>query len=192
MTKTVGITGGIGAGKSIICELLSTMGYPVFNSDKAAKALMNTTLKNEIVLLFGEQAYTKNTLNRAYISKQVFNDRSKLEALNSIVHPAVRKAFRQFTENSNSLLVFNEAAILFETGAYKNFDAIILVTASMETRINRVIKRDNTSAEEVKKRMNNQWTDERKSSLTPFVIENSDNTLIIPQTVTVLNHLSSS
>ncbi len=192
MSKTIGITGGIGAGKSIVCKLLKTLGYPVFDSDAEAKRLMHTTLKKDILELFGPKAYKNNTLNRAYIADVVFEDNQVLAQLNAIVHPAVREAFDQFSKASEAPLVFNEAAILFETGAHKNFDAIVFVTAAEETRIKRVMQRDNVSKDQVRKRMDKQWSDERKQALTPFVINNNTDQLIIPQTLSVINQLISS
>lgn len=192
MSKTVGITGGIGAGKSIVCKLLKTLGYPVFDSDAEAKRLMHTTLKKDILELFGSQAYKNNTLNRAYIAEVVFEDNQVLAQLNAIVHPAVREAFDQFSKANKAPLVFNEAAILFETGAHKNYDAIVFVTAAEETRIKRVMQRDNVSKDQVRKRMDKQWSDERKQALTPFVINNNTDQLIIPQTLSVINQLISS
>ncbi len=192
MSKTIGITGGIGAGKSIVCKLLKTLDYPVFDSDAEAKRLMHTTLKKDILELFGPQAYKNNALNRAYIAEVVFEDNQVLAQLNAIVHPAVREAFDQFSKANKAPLVFNEAAILFETGAHKNFDAIVFVTAAEETRIKRVMKRDNVSKDQVRKRMDKQWSDERKQALTPFVINNNTDQLIIPQTLSVINQLISS
>lgn len=192
MSKKIGITGGIGAGKSIVCELLTTLGYPVFNSDSEAKILMNTVLKSDIQKLFGEKAYLKNELNRTYISELIFNDKPLLSQLNGIVHPAVREAFDKFSAESTSSLVFNEAAILFETGAYKYFDAVVLVTASEKTRIKRVMDRDGVTETQVKERMANQWTDKQKGELTTFRIQNDNDKLILPQTLTVINQLTSS
>lgn len=192
MSKKIGITGGIGAGKSIVCKLLKTLGYPVFDSDAEAKRLMHTTLKKDILELFGSQAYKNNTLNRAYIAEVVFEDNQVLAQLNAIVHPAVREAFDQFSKANKAPLVFNEAAILFETGAHKNYDAIVFVTAAEETRIKRVMQRDNVSKDQVRKRMDKQWSDERKQALTPFVINNNTDQLIIPQTLSVINQLISS
>ncbi|MGB0934013.1 MAG: dephospho-CoA kinase [Lishizhenia sp.] len=190
--KKIGITGGIGAGKSVICSLLSVLGYPVFNSDRVAKNLMQSDLREEIILLFGEKAYLNEKLNRTYISERVFKNKTLLTQLNQIVHPAVRNAFDQFCLKSDAPLVFNEAAILFETGAYKNFDAVVLVKANQKTRIERVLKRDKISEDQIKARMNNQWSDQKKSALTSFIVENDDDKLIIPQTLRLVNHLISS
>lgn len=189
--KKIGITGGIGSGKSIICEVLKVMGYPVFNSDDEAKLLMvnNREVINQIINVFGDEAYIGNSLNRPYLAAQIFNDESLKTALNNIVHPAVRKAFKEWAETQKTTLVFNEAAILFETGAYKTFDHTVLVTAPEAIRIARVISRDKTTIEEVQQRMKNQWKDDVKKELASYVINNDNSTLVIPQVIAMIKHL---
>src|SRR5690554_4759958 len=172
--KKIGLTGGIGSGKSIIGKILEVMDYPVFYSDKEAKLIMteseNVVLK--VKQAFGKEAYLEGELNRPYLAKKIFNDESLKATLNQIVHPAVREKFNEWALEEKTELVFNEAAILFETGAYKTFDHNVLVTAPEEVRILRVIERDNTSAKEVKERMNNQWKDAAKEKMASFVIQN--------------------
>ncbi len=189
--KKIGITGGIGSGKSIICEVLKVMGYPVFNSDDEAKLLMmnNREVINQIINVFGDEAYIGNSLNRPYLAAQIFNDESLKTALNNIVHPAVRKAFKEWAETQKTTLVFNEAAILFETGAYKTFDHTVLVTAPEAIRIARVISRDKTTIEEVQQRMKNQWKDDAKKELASYVINNDNTTLVIPQVIAMVKYL---
>jgi len=189
--KKVGVTGGIGAGKSIVCRILSAMGYPVFNSDLQARSIINTdpSVKKEVISLFGEEAYHQNELDRKYIAKCVFNNKSLLTQLNNIVHPAVRREFSSWAKAQDASLVFNEAAILFETGTYKQYDAMLLVTASESTRIERVMERDQVSEEEVRKRMNKQWADEKKIPLADFCIENDKEKMLIPQVLETVSKL---
>ena len=190
--KTVGITGGIGSGKSIIGKVLTVMGFPVFYSDQEGKRLMteNQTIIQQIEMLFGSDAYTDNQLNRAFIASQIFKDESLKEQLNQIIHPAVRARLKNWAQEQSSPLVFNEAAILFETGSYKDFDYTILVTASKETRILRIIKRDKSSREEILDRMNNQWKDEEKAKLASFMIVNNDKELVLPQLEAIIDKIS--
>lgn len=189
MTKVIGVTGGIGSGKSVIGLILSIMGYPVYYSDQEAKWVMNndTDLRKELIAVFGEEAYLDNELNRPFLAEKIFTSPELKEKINQIVHPKVRKRFSDFVSNSNSPLVFNEAAILFETGGYKDFDATILVVADKEIRIQRVMQRDNATSEQVVARMNNQWSDEQKLKLANHVIYNNNTDLIVPQVLSILN-----
>lgn len=169
------------------------MGYPVFFSDKEAKEILTSSplVKKQITNLFGQNSYLKNgDLNRQYLSSQIFNDKNKLEQMNQIVHPAVRESFKIWTQKQASNIVFNEAAILFETGAFKIYDKTILITASKETKIKRIQKRDNISIENIKSRMNSQWTDEKKKPLADFIITNDENKMLIPQLIKVINQLN--
>lgn len=191
----VGITGGIGSGKTFVCQILKAMGYPVFFSDKEAKNILtsNPTVKQQITDLFGPNSYLKNgELNRKHLSHQIFNNKDLLERMNQIVHPAVRTAFNIWTEQQTSKIVFNEAAILFETGIYKNYNHVVLVTAPKDTKLKRIQKRDNSSSEDIEKRMNAQWSDEQKIPLADFVIDNNDGVMLLPQindTIKQLNNL---
>lgn len=192
-TLKVGITGGIGAGKSIVSSIFHCLGYPVFNSDIVAKELMQTDaeLIKGITKIFGQNAYLEGQLNRSFLSEQVFQDNDKINQLNSIVHPKVRVAFDTFAAESNSPFVFNEAAILFETGAYKNFDKIILVTADQSTRLSRVNKRDGMTEKEILNRMEKQMSDQEKRAYSPFEIKNQ-NTLLTPQVLKFISTYSTS
>jgi len=193
-TLKVGITGGIGAGKSVISSIFKCLGYPVFNSDAAAKQLMQSDpeLIKGITEIFGENAYTNGLLNRSFISEQVFKDNNKINQLNQLVHPKVRSAFNSFAQRVDSDFVFNEAAILFETEAYKNFDKIILVTADKPVRIERVKQRDNASEQEILSRMAKQISDEEKRKFSPFEIVNNTQ-LLTPQVLDFIeNHSTSS
>ena len=184
----VGITGGIGSGKSTVCEVFKVLGIPVFEADQVARQLMNYDAKVRIQLinLFGSCVYLPDqTIDRKFLSGIVFNNPSLLADLNSIVHPAVRNAFDDWCQNQQSPYVLQEAAILFESGFYKLMDKTIVVDTDEAERIQRVMKRDGTSEEQVRERIRNQWTDEQRIKLADFVINNNDNELIIPQIVEI-------
>ncbi len=189
---TIGLTGGIGSGKSLISKILESLDYPVFNSDAQAKIIVEEdhTLKTEIIKLLGDRAYENDKYDRQYVSQIVFHDESKLKELNNIIHPAVRKSFKLFAENQTSKLIFNEAAILFETGAYKSFDKTILVCSDEETRLKRVMKRDKTEKKEVLARFAKQWSDVKKRPLADFVIENDGERSILMQLDAILKILN--
>ncbi len=172
----VGLTGGIGSGKSTVAGFFKELGVPIYNSDKQAKKLMRKSkkLKKAIIKLLGEDAYDGKKLNRAGIAKKVFADKELLEALNSLVHPAVKKHFLKWANKQKSTYVIQEAALLFENGSYKNYDKMILVTAPLSVRIARILKRDGSSESEVKSRMKHQLSDKEKSELSDFIIDNID------------------
>ena len=181
--KRIGITGGIGAGKSLVAEIIKAMGYPVYNSDESAKELTesNPKIKEGLIHLFGEEIYQNDTLNKFALAQAIFSDESLREKVNALIHPIVREDYNLWALAQNNSLVFNESAILFETGSFKNFDAIILVYAPKELRIKRIIKRDNYSENEVLKRMNSQFSDEDKYQLTEFRVLNDEQTPILEQ-----------
>ena len=189
--KLIGITGGIGSGKSTIAKVFMSIGYPVYNSDTRAKELINSNeeLINSIKLSFGDDLYNSQGLDRKKMASIVFNNPEKLELLNSIIHPAVGKDFEKWIDSQNTSFILKEAAILFETGIYKYLHKTILVSAPQETRIERVIKRDNTNREEVLSRMNNQWSEEKKTELADYVIDNSGNKLVIPQVLEIIKQI---
>ena len=170
----VGLTGGIGSGKSTIAKAFAALGIAVFNSDEQAKALIanNAQVKKRIMAAFGEEAYQNGEYNRAYIAQIVFNNSEKLAILNGIVHPALAKYFKQWTKKQTPPYVLKEAAILFESGSYKDCDYIITVTAPEEVRIARVMARDHCTEAQVRARMAQQWTDEQRIALSDAVIEN--------------------
>lgn len=173
---TVGLTGGIGSGKTTVAKAFQALGVPIYIADDEAKRLMNTSkvIKRKLIALFGESAYIDNVLNRPYLAKTIFNNKALLEQMNAIVHPKVGKHFEKWKNKQNAPYVIKEAAILFENGSYKNYNYMITVTAPEQTRIARVIKRDNASVEKVKAIIANQWKDELKVRLSDFVIENID------------------
>jgi dephospho-CoA kinase len=189
--KLIGITGGIGSGKSTIAKVFMSLSYPVYNSDTKAKELINSNeeLINSIKLSFGNDIYNSNGLDRKKMASIVFNNPEKLELLNSIIHPAVGEDFEKWVDSQNTSFILKEAAILFETGIYKSLHKTILVSAPQETRIERVIKRDNTNQEEVLSRMNNQWSEEKKTELADYVIDNSGNKLVIPQVLEIIKQI---
>ena len=175
MTKIVGLTGGIGSGKTTIANHFKSHGVPVYIADDEARKIMESqTIIAEIKKVFGNAVFDHDTLNRKELAKIVFNNTKKLENLNSIVHPAVRKHFAQWLskQQANPIIIY-EAAILFESGNYKNCDFIITVTAPLESRIDRVIARDHTTKELLLKRIKAQWTDEQRISKSDFVIQNN-------------------
>ena len=171
----IGLTGGIGSGKTSVLQLFINKGIPVYIADIEAKRLMQSDKKliKRIKSTFGDESYTKdNQLNRAYLARQVFGNTKKLEQLNSIVHPAVHRDLENFKKQINSKFFIYENAILFENGSYKYCDYIITVTAPIETRIKRVVKRDQVTEKQVKDRMQHQWDDKLKIEKSDFVIEN--------------------
>lgn len=174
MTKIIGLTGGIGSGKTTVANYFKSYGIPVYIADDEARKIMQSTdIMEAIKDLFGADVFENETLNREKLAKIVFNNPESLEKLNGIVHPAVKKHFEQWLlQNLEAPYVIYEAAILFESGRYKDCDIIITVTAPIESRIQRVIKRDKTTRELVLKRINAQWTDEKRISKSDFVIEN--------------------
>ena len=190
--KRIGITGGIGAGKSLVAEIIKAMGYPVYNSDERAKELTdsNPKIKEGLIHLFGEEIYQNDTLNKFALAQAIFSDESLREKVNALIHPIVREDFNLWVLAQNNSLVFNESAILFETGSFKNFDAIILVYAPKELRIKRIMKRDNCSENEVLKRMNSQFSDEEKYQLTEFRVLNDEQTPLLVQVEKIILNLS--
>lgn len=176
----IGLSGGIGSGKSTIAMVLEKMGYPVFYSDQVAKRLYDEhpMLQKHLVDLLGPEVYRDGQLNKQFLSEQLFSNAELKAQVSALVHPIVRSTFENWAQQQTSDLVFNEAAILFETGAYLQFAATILVMAPLETRIERVQKRDSLSREEVLKRIANQWTDSQKMALTPYHIVNDGRPLL--------------
>ena len=174
MTKIIGLTGGIGSGKTTIANHFRKANIPVYIADDEARKLMQSPeIIEEIKKAFGDSIFDDAILNRERLSQIVFNDPEKLKQLNAIIHPAVRKHFRDWVlKYENTPFVVYEAAILFESGNYKNCDLIITVTAPIESRIQRVIQRDKTTRELVLKRINAQWNDEQRIAKSDFVIEN--------------------
>ncbi|WP_427873190.1 dephospho-CoA kinase [Flavobacterium sp. MMS24-S5] len=176
MTKVIGLTGGIGSGKTTVANYFQEMGVPVYIADDGAKRVMQSkNILSEVKAAFGGNIFDNDILNRAKLAQIVFNDKEQLAKLNAIVHPAVKLDFDDWVkEHKNNDYVMYEAAILFESGRYKDCDVIITVTAPEEVRIDRVIKRDKTTREEVLSRMKMQWNDEKRISKSNFVINNNN------------------
>ena len=174
MTKIIGLTGGIGSGKTTIANHFMEANIPVYIADDEARKIMQSEeIAGAIRKTFGDSIFDDAILNRQKLSQIVFNDPEKLKLLNAIIHPAVKKHFQDWVLNhKNAPFVIYEAAILFESGSYKNCDLIITVTAPQETRIQRVIQRDKTTRELVLKRINAQWNDEQRIAKSDFIVEN--------------------
>lgn len=174
--KIIGLTGGIGSGKSTVLELFKILGVKTYSADESAKKLVNTDpyLINLIKSSFGENIYDKGQLNSKKLSKIVFEDTEKLKLLNSIIHPAVAKDFKLFLNSNNEDYIVKEAAIIFETKSENNYDKIIFIQSPLEIRIERVINRDNISREEVMKRINNQLDENLIIDKCDYVISNEN------------------
>lgn len=188
----IGLTGGIGSGKTTVAKLFETMDCAIYNSDEKAKELyFNTSVKAQVIGLLGNESYlSDDEINKDYISKKVFSDTQLLHQLNKIIHPAVKEDFTNFQSKfSPETLIIKETALLFETGIYKELDYSILVTAPVFVKIERVIKRSNVTKEDVEKRMLTQWTDERKSPLANFIIVNDNTQALIPQVLQIIKKL---
>ncbi len=176
MSKIIGLTGGIGSGKTTLATYIESLGIPVFIADDEAKKLVQSAeVLGEIKAIFGETIFENGQLNRQQLAAIVFANPEKLSQLNGIIHPAVKKQFKIWLDqNQSAPFVVYEAAILFESGSYQNCDYIITITAPFEDRIARVMQRDNSSREQVLNRINAQWTDEQRTAKSNFIIENSD------------------
>ena len=182
----IGITGGIGSGKTLVCSVIETLGVPVYYADREAKRLMNShpVLKESIEGLLGKEAYRDGELDRRYVGRRVFGNRDLLEQLNSLVHPAVREDYQSWVDGWSEVpYVVEEAAILFESGANRNLDITVLVYAPSELRIRRVMQRDGVSKEEVQRRMLHQMDEEEKRILADEVIVNDDREMVLPQII---------
>ena len=192
MVKVIGLTGGIGSGKTTIANFFKEKGVPVYIADDEAKKVMQSIeIIDQIKSVFGETLFENNILNRAKLAEIVFNNADKLAQLNAIVHPAVKKDFENWLQqHKNDQYVVYEAAILFESGRYKECDYIVTVTAPIEVRIERVMKRDNTTREQVLSRMKMQWNDEKRISLSNFVINNSNLKIANEEVVKILKILN--
>ena len=191
MTKIIGLTGGIGSGKTTVANEFLALGVPVYITDLEAKKLMQSdSVLDQIKAEFGDTVFENGILIREKLSEIVFNDNKKLAKLNSIVHPAVKQHFREWLlEHKNNPIVIYESAILFESGSYKECDFVVNVEAPLEVRIQRVIERDKTTREKVLERIKNQWNDEEKSSKSDFIVKNTSMEAIKIEIVKILNFL---
>ncbi len=193
MTLTLGITGGIGSGKTTVCKVFRLLGAPVFEADAVAKGLYDTNheIRSGLIQLFGEAIYTeKGNLDRKKLASLIFNDDRHLENVNELVHPVVRKEYQKWLEeHKNVPYVVHEAAILFESGFYKMMDFTLLVTAPEVQRIRRVAARDGVSREMVIRRMEKQWSEEKKAKLAGKVLLNDNKNLILPEIINIDRNL---
>lgn len=191
---TIGLTGGIGSGKTTVAKLFEVMGCAIYNSDDRAKELYFVpSVKQNVIQLLGAEAYISETeINRPYISEKVFADTLLLHQLNNIIHPAVKTDFESFLKQFDAQkIIIKETALLFETDIYKTLSKNILVTAPADVKIARVMKRNSVSKEDVEKRMHAQWTDEQKTPLADFIINNDGSKALIPQVLQVVEKLRS-
>jgi dephospho-CoA kinase len=189
----IGITGGMGSGKSTVCNLFKCLEIPVFNADETGRYLLaeDTAVIAQVKDIFGEQVILNGKPDRKKIAEIVFNNPGKLTLLNSIIHPAVRRKFNAWAAEQNTPYVMDESAILFETGIYKQLDYTILVVAPEPLRIKRVMERDGMAEAMVRDRVKNQWNDAQKIALADFVISNDDINPLLPQVMDIHNTLVS-
>ncbi|CAN5471975.1 dephospho-CoA kinase [soil metagenome] len=187
MTLKVGLTGGIGSGKSTVAKVFEVLGIPVYYADDAAKRLMNEddSIKEQLIAAFGASAYIDEKLNREYVSSLVFNDKEKLNVLNGIVHPATITDAKEWMQRQTTAYALKEAALIFESGSNKELDFVIGVFAPVELRTKRIINRDGISEDEVKARMNKQMDETAKMQLCDYIITNDETQLVIPQVLQI-------
>ncbi|MBK6731669.1 MAG: dephospho-CoA kinase [Bacteroidetes bacterium] len=194
MALHVGITGGIGSGKTLVCHLFATLGIPVYYADERAKIILqsNDDVIAAVKNLLGNNVYSdEGILNRKLVATLVFSDSDLLAKYNAIIHPAVLQDSNLWMhQHASSAYILKEAALLFESGSYKSLDKIICVTAPEILRIERVMRRDTISENAVKQRMKNQWSEAEKAALSDYIIINDGNTMLIPQVMNVHQQLS--
>ena len=174
--KIIGLTGGIGSGKTTVAGFFAALGVPVYIADIEAKKLTQNSkvIRKKLIALLGPKTYNKTGLNRKFVAETIFNDKDLLQQVNQIIHPKVAQHFKRWVKKQKAPYCIKEAAILFENGGYKNCDATILVTAPIAQRVERVLQRDETTTEAIEDRISNQWSDEKKLNLADFHIENID------------------
>jgi dephospho-CoA kinase len=182
--KRIGITGGIGSGKSIVCKVFELLGVPIFYADNEAKKIYDDEkVKTLLINKYGFEIYLPDgKLNKEKLSKIIFSNQDELKYINSLIHPLVAKAYSEWCEKHKHIpYTLKEAAILFESGAYKELDKVITVSAPVELRINRVMKRDNLTRIQILERIKHQWEEEKRIKYANFVIYNDDEHLVIPK-----------
>ncbi len=187
----IGLTGGIGSGKTTVAHIFEVLGMPVYYADDAAKRLMNeeANLKQKLIQHFGEESYVEGKLNRAYLSSVVFSNTEKTSLINSIIHPATIADAEAWMLQQQAPYALKEAALIFESGAEKNLDLVIGVSAPLPIRLQRVMKRDAIDEAAVLARMQKQMNEEEKMSRCDFVVINDDETLLIPQVIAIHEQL---
>ena len=173
--KVVGLTGGIGSGKTTVLSMFLDLGVPVYIADIEAKKLTNTSkvIRKKIIALLGENSYLKKEINKKYVADIIFNDRELLKKINKIIHSKVANHFKKWVDKQNGVYCIKETAILFETASYKLCDYTILITSPKEERLKRIKKRDQLTRKEIENRIKNQWSDIEKSQLADAVIKNT-------------------
>ena len=184
----VGITGGIGTGKSIISRIFSVLEIPIYDADSSAKWLMNNepSIRKKVIDLFGARAYNEKGLDRTWISSQTFNNKDKLSQLNALVHPAVGRDYMDWVRSSTSPYTIKEAALLYESGSYKQLDKVIVVSAPEELRIERVLKRDSHRKKgDIEAIIKNQWPQQKKVEVADLTIINDGQSMVIPQVLSI-------
>lgn len=191
MTTIVGITGGIGSGKSVVSRILAAMGYPVYDADQRARALMDRSprIRTQLQTLFGPQAYDGQTLNRPYLAARIFSDETARSRVNAIVHPEVRADFKRWAQNSSSPVVFMESAILYESGFDDTVDQVWVVAAPETLRRQRVAARDGWTPDQIHQRMASQMDETQKCRRADVVIHNDDRRALLPQITAALDAL---
>ena len=191
--KVIGLTGGIGSGKTFVSNIFKRLGIPVFNADYEAKKIMHQSLdlKNKIIKAFGDEIYKDNQLQKKLLSKLIFNNEKKLTLLNSLVHPYVFRRFNQWCLNSQSPILLKESAILFESHSNRKCDKVICVVASKSIRIARVMKRDNVDKNHVQSIISSQISQKDKVKKSDYSINNNESDLILPQIIEIINNIKS-
>jgi dephospho-CoA kinase len=181
----IGITGGIGSGKTHVAQIFMKLGVPIYFADDRAKWLMitNLTIVKKVLQLFGPNAYDNDSLNRAYIANKIFKNKLLLEKLNSIVHPEISDDFNKWVESQKAPYVIKEAALLIESGSFKDLDAILTIDAPIEVRIKRAAYRDKQTEKEIERRIKNQLPNNIKVNAADFVINNDGYTPLLPQVI---------
>lgn len=191
MKKAIGITGGIGSGKSVVSSLLRILNIPVYDADAASKILLSTDpdLVSSLKRLLGEDIYEGDVLNRKKMASMIFSDKELLAKVNALIHPAVISDFRRWAENQGSFLVACESALIYESKMNDLFDAVLMVYAPEQVRIKRAIARDAATEEQIRARIQNQMSDEQKKSMSDFVVLNDDEHALIPQLQDILDRI---
>lgn len=191
--KLIGITGGIGAGKSTVSTICKHLGFKVYNSDQRAKEIVSedSIIKKKLISFFGNNIYKNGVLDRKFLSDKIFNDKSSLEQINSIIHPAVKKDFNCWvTNNSNEKILFKESALLFESGAYKELDKIILIVSDKNLRVSRVLNRDQSrSKKEIESIIDKQIDEVDAIKYADIVIDNNHKKMLLPSVIKEIEKL---
>ena len=185
--KRVGLTGGIGSGKTTAASIFRQLGVPIYHADFRAKVMMseNLCLRDSIFALFGSKSFDGLKLNRSYVASKVFSDQSLLLQLNDLVHPIIQDDFEKWFLLQDAIYVIKEAAIIYESGSFESLDCTILVQAPEDLKIKRVMLRDSMSELSVKSRMKTQWTDEKKKTYADFIIVNDEKQSLLTQVLQI-------